>query len=151
MLRAGRLLTNESIVRLVKAGVDDDTILRMVSTQPGKYLLGVDDIIRLKQAGVSDDVLDSMLSQSARSDTAPDASPPVQVFVTPPSTGNSAGQPPTRPGGPPNQPSSTPPMPKPTHQAGATGSSTPQGPQGVYHYGAGVKGSGKKTPPTPQP
>ena len=152
-LRAGRLLTNDSIVRLVKAGVDDETILHMVDTQPGKYSLGVDDVIRLKQAGVSDEVLDGMLSQSARGNSAADASPPVQVFVTPPSTGNSSGQapgqPPVRPGGPPNQAPVPPgPQPEPARQAGVKGSAAPPGPQGArsraYHYGAGDRNATQK-------
>lgn len=154
VLRAGRLLTNDSIVRLVKAGVDDDTILHMVDTQPGKYSLGVDDVLRLKQAGVSDDVLESMLSHSAHGNPAPGANLPVQVFVTPPAASNSPGQlpvlppnkPPKGPGGPPNQPPTPTPLPKPTHQAAASGSVKPQS---AYPYGAGV--SGRKAPSPPHP
>ena len=51
--QATQLLSNESIVKLVKAGLGEDTIISMVNTQPGTYLLGADDIIALKQAGVS--------------------------------------------------------------------------------------------------
>ncbi|HEY6292024.1 MAG TPA: hypothetical protein VI455_10765 [Terriglobia bacterium] len=40
VLRAGRLLTNDSILRLVKAGVSDETILHMVSTQPQVFPRG---------------------------------------------------------------------------------------------------------------
>jgi hypothetical protein len=149
VLRAGRLLTNDSILRLVKAGVSDDTILHMVSTQPGKYSLGVDDVIRLKQAGVSDDVLDGMLSQSIRG-SSPAPSVPAQVFVTPPATGNSTGQQPSQPSGPSNQRSNpqASAQAKSARQTTATGSNTSQEPQGgAYHN----SGAGKKIPQKPQP
>jgi hypothetical protein len=41
-------LTNDSIVKLVKAKLGEDTIISIVNTQPGKYSLGVEDIIALK-------------------------------------------------------------------------------------------------------
>jgi hypothetical protein len=42
-------LTNDSIIKLTKAGLGEDTVVTMVETQPGKYSLGADDIIALKQ------------------------------------------------------------------------------------------------------
>jgi hypothetical protein len=59
----GQPLTNESILKLVKAGLGEDTVISMVNTQPGKYSLGVDDIIALKTAGVSEKIIHAMLNK----------------------------------------------------------------------------------------
>jgi hypothetical protein len=58
-------LTNDSIVKLVKAGLGGDTIISIVNTQPGEYSMGADDIIALKRAGVSEKVITAMLRRSA--------------------------------------------------------------------------------------
>jgi hypothetical protein len=63
-------LTNDSSIKLVKAGLGGDTIIKMVNTQPGKYSLGVEDIIALKKAGVSEKIITGMLTKPA-SDLAP--------------------------------------------------------------------------------
>lgn len=68
------MLTNESVVKLVKAGLLEDTIVSMIETQPGKYSLGADDVVALKQAGVSDKIIAAMV----RKPTTPAASAPVQ-------------------------------------------------------------------------
>jgi hypothetical protein len=49
-LCAQETLNNETILKLVKAGVGDDVILGMVSQQSGRYLLSADAIIGLKTA-----------------------------------------------------------------------------------------------------
>jgi tetratricopeptide (TPR) repeat protein len=64
-------LTNDSIVKLVKAGLSEDMIINLVDTQPGKYSLAADDIIALKKAGVSEKVVTAMLKKSAT--TSPQA------------------------------------------------------------------------------
>lgn len=88
---AGRLLTNDSIVRLVKADISQNTILHLVNSQPGAYALGVDDIIALKEAGVSDEVLNAMLDRSA-GDCGPAMAVPMQVFAAPPVNTSSTAQ-----------------------------------------------------------
>src|ERR1700674_82276 len=45
-------LTNDSIVRMVKAGLGDDLILQTINAQPGHYILDADAMVALKQAGV---------------------------------------------------------------------------------------------------
>jgi hypothetical protein len=57
VLTARALLTNGSIVSLTHAGISQETIVRMVQTQAGKYALGTEDVIALKDAGVSDVVV----------------------------------------------------------------------------------------------
>jgi hypothetical protein len=67
----GQPLTNESIIKLVKAGLGEATIINIVNTQPGKYSLRADDIIALKKAGVSEKVITAMLNKSANSQVPP--------------------------------------------------------------------------------
>jgi hypothetical protein len=69
-------LTNDSIVKLVKAGLGEDTIIKMVDTQPGEYSLGVEDIIALKNAGVSEKIIAAMLNKSANGQVRPTSSLP---------------------------------------------------------------------------
>jgi len=61
----GQTLTNDSIVKLVNAGLGEETILSIVNAQPGKYSLGADDVIALKKAGVSEKVIAAMLNKSS--------------------------------------------------------------------------------------
>jgi hypothetical protein len=58
-------LTNDSILKLTKASLDENTIVTMVQTQAGNYSLGADDLIALKQAGISEKVIQAMLSKGA--------------------------------------------------------------------------------------
>lgn len=131
---AGKLLTNDSIVRLTQADVSQETILHVVNSQPGSYALGVEDIIALKQAGVSDRVLDAMLDRSVLG-CGPAMTVPMELFVSPSSAGNGngIGQPPSQPAPTPHSGSSK--------SVGSTGAnSTIQGTQApVYHYGTGPR------------
>jgi hypothetical protein len=140
---AGQLLTNDSIVRLVKAGVSQDTILHAVNAQAGAYALGVENIIALKKAGVPDEVLNAMLDHSANG-CAPAMTVPMEILAAPPAAGNPAGQQQGQPLGT-STPSSG--LAKSTSQTGTK--ATPQGAQApVYHYVAGAnnKHQGTKTP-----
>ncbi len=67
-------LTNDSIVKLVKAGLGEGTIISIVNTQPGKYSLGADDTIALKKAGVSQKVIAAMLNKSGNGQVPPTSS-----------------------------------------------------------------------------
>lgn len=57
-------LTNDSLIKLVKAGLSEDLIVQTVTTQPGKYALGADNIVALKKAGVSDKIIAAMLNHN---------------------------------------------------------------------------------------
>lgn len=65
--QSGPPLTNDSIIKLVKAGLTEDTIVSIVKTQPGKYSLAADDIIGLRKAGVSEKVIAAMVNKSGHS------------------------------------------------------------------------------------
>ncbi len=74
-------LDNETILKLVKAGIGEDTIVGMVNQQPGKYTLSADDMIALKNAGVSDKVIAAMVVRNRSSNVQP---------VQPPANGPTA-------------------------------------------------------------
>jgi hypothetical protein len=63
--QAGQALTNESIVKLVKAGLSEDTIISIVNTQPGKYSLSAEDVINLKNVGVSEKIISALLTKGS--------------------------------------------------------------------------------------
>lgn len=58
-------LTNESVVKMVKAGLSEDLIVNMIQTQPGKYAVGPDEILKLKSDGVTDNELNAMISRGS--------------------------------------------------------------------------------------
>ena len=66
-LLAQTALTNESIIKMVKAGLSDDIVISTINSQPAKYSTGPDDLISLKSAGVSDKVIGAMVAKSSGS------------------------------------------------------------------------------------
>jgi hypothetical protein len=69
-------LTNDSILKLVKAGMGDDVIINMVKTQPSNFSLGTDDLIALKSGGVSQPVISAMLMKNSNPTPAPAVAAP---------------------------------------------------------------------------
>ena len=63
LTRQNRGLTNDSILKLVKAGLGDDVIVGMVNSQPGEYAVDSDSVIAMKQAGVSDRVIAAVIGK----------------------------------------------------------------------------------------
>ena len=78
-------LTNDSVLKLVKAGMGDELIVNMINSQPGNYTLSTDDLIALKTGGASEKVISAMLlkksggtpASSAPAAAAPAAAGPV--------------------------------------------------------------------------
>jgi hypothetical protein len=64
---AQEALNNDSVVKMVKAGLGDGLIVSMIQSQPGKYSLTPDDLVNLKQQGVSEKVLTAMVSKGTAS------------------------------------------------------------------------------------
>jgi hypothetical protein len=58
-------LTNDSVVKLVKAGLPDEIILNMVRTQPARFETGADHLLALKNANVSEKVISAMLLRNS--------------------------------------------------------------------------------------
>ena len=67
-------LTNDAIVKMVKAGLGEDVILSMIKSQPAQFTVTPDAMIALKKDGVSDKVVAAMVSKgSAGAAAAPAA------------------------------------------------------------------------------
>lgn len=98
LLNAQQLMTNDTLVKLTQAGINEDVIAGMVNQQPGKYSVADSDIASLKSSGVSQRVIAALLvrSNSGKSSavggaiTLYDANgTPVQITVAP-NAGNPA-------------------------------------------------------------
>lgn len=76
-------LNNESVTKMVKAGLGDDTIVAMIKTQPGTYRVDTDSIIQLKKDGVSDKIIGAMIEKSSGGPTpvAAPSTPSVSVVA----------------------------------------------------------------------
>ena len=55
-------LTNAAVVRLVKAGFKEKTIIAIINSRPNRFNLETDQLIQLKKSGVSENVILSMLA-----------------------------------------------------------------------------------------
>lgn len=64
-------LTNQSVISLVKAGLDKSTILATVNNAGGKYDVSTTAIINLKKQGVHSDIINAMIAKSANKGSAP--------------------------------------------------------------------------------
>lgn len=62
-LAAQEALTNEGVVKLVKAGLSEDLVISAIADQPGNFLLGANDLVALKEGGVSEKVIRAMMSK----------------------------------------------------------------------------------------
>jgi len=58
-------MTNDSVIKMAKAGLGDDVIIGSINGQAGTYKTSADDLIALKGAGVSDKVIAAMITKSS--------------------------------------------------------------------------------------
>lgn len=56
-------LTNDAIIKMVKAGLGEDVIISVVNTQPANFTLTPEELIALKSAGVPDRVVTAMVTK----------------------------------------------------------------------------------------
>jgi len=61
---AAKAMTNDSVIRMVKAGLGDDLVVQTINTQPGHYTTDADALVELKQAGLSDRVITAMVNHA---------------------------------------------------------------------------------------
>jgi hypothetical protein len=59
-------MDNESVLKMVKAGLGDDLVIQTINTQPGQYGTDADSLVKLKTAGVSDRVITAMINKGRR-------------------------------------------------------------------------------------
>ena len=84
---AQEVLTNESVVEMVKAGVSERVIIAKIRNSPTKFDTQTDALIALKKNGVPEKVIEAIMSPSApAAATAPPASsaPAGSVAMAPP-------------------------------------------------------------------
>src|SRR5580704_1695506 len=62
---AQETLNNDSVAKMVKAGLGESLIVSMIQNQPGKYTLTPDALVKLKQQGVPDKVLGAMVAKGS--------------------------------------------------------------------------------------
>jgi hypothetical protein len=72
---AQQSLTNDSVVKMVKAGMSDGIIVSTIDSQPAHFTLSANDLIALKQAGVSDQVMAATIAKSSPAAPAPAPTP----------------------------------------------------------------------------
>lgn len=72
-LPAQESLTNDGVIRLVKAGMSEELIVSIVRQQPGAYSLGADQLVLLKEAGVSEKLIQAMLEKGRTEPAVPGA------------------------------------------------------------------------------
>jgi hypothetical protein len=56
-------ISNDSVVRMVKAGLSDDLIVDTIRNHPGQFATDPDALVALKQANVSDRVIAAMVNR----------------------------------------------------------------------------------------
>ncbi len=84
-IAAQQAMNNESIVKLVKAGLSDDLIVNTINAQPGTYDTSTDGLIALKKAGASDKVVTAIVMKaSAGVQPAPPPVPPLPPMPSQP-------------------------------------------------------------------
>lgn len=64
LLVAQQTLNNDSVIKLVKAGLSDDLIVSTINGSPGAYDTSADGIIALKTAGASDKVVAAVVAKT---------------------------------------------------------------------------------------
>lgn len=56
-------LTNAAVVKLVRAGFKEKTVITIINSRPNRFELGPDRLIELKRSGVSENIILAMLAQ----------------------------------------------------------------------------------------
>lgn len=87
LLAAQQALNNDSVIKLVKAGLSEDLIVTTINGSAGSYDTSADGIIALKTAGVTDKIVAAILAKAA----AP--TPTITTNSTSPSSGQVADNP----------------------------------------------------------
>jgi hypothetical protein len=76
LLSAQQGLSNDAIIRMVKAGLSDDVIVTTINASQGTYDTSPDALIALKQAGVSDKVIAAVVARGGPAQMPPIPPPP---------------------------------------------------------------------------
>ncbi len=83
-LFAQESLSNDSVIKLIKAGLSEDLIVTTINSSPGKYNTSTNSLIALKRAGAGDKVISAMILKA--SGTTPTPAPAAPAPTPPPAT-----------------------------------------------------------------
>ena len=72
-------MTNDSVIKLSKAGLSDDLIVQTINTQPSDFTTDADSLVALKTAGVSDRVIQTMINKGRIRLTGSDPMPAIAL------------------------------------------------------------------------
>jgi hypothetical protein len=76
------VLTNDSVIGMVKAGLAESVIIQKIRASPQKFDTSTDGLIKLKHAGVPDTIVESMISLSALAAAATSPGDPAIAHVS---------------------------------------------------------------------
>lgn len=83
VLAAQQAMNNDSVIKLVKAGLSDDLIVTTINASPGAYDTSASGLIALKQAGASDKVVAAIVMKASAPASATPAPPPAAASALP--------------------------------------------------------------------
>jgi hypothetical protein len=64
--QADKPLTNDDILQMIKAGFDEETVVKAIAASSTNFDISVGGLLALKQAGVSEQIIKAMLDAEAR-------------------------------------------------------------------------------------
>jgi hypothetical protein len=79
VLFAQETLTNDSVIKLLKAGLSEELVVTTINSSPGKYDTSVNALIALKKAGAADKVVSAMILKASGAAPAPAAASPAPI------------------------------------------------------------------------
>jgi len=82
VLFAQESLSNDSVVKLIKAGLSDDLVVNTINSSPGTYDTSTNALIALKKAGAGDKVIAAMILKASGAGTAPAPAAPTPGSAT---------------------------------------------------------------------
>jgi hypothetical protein len=83
LLVAQQALNNDSVIKLVKAGLSDDLIVTTINASPGAYNTSADGLIALKSAGASDKLIAAIITRSTGATTTSAAVSNIPIGLPP--------------------------------------------------------------------
>jgi hypothetical protein len=64
--QTGAMLSNDIVALLVRGGVPESEILKLIGSQPNRFAVGANDVAELRDAGVPDSIVAAMESRKTR-------------------------------------------------------------------------------------
>lgn len=60
---AQEALTNEGVLKMVKAGLSEDLVVSAIADQPGSFTLSANELVALKEGGASEKIIRAMMAK----------------------------------------------------------------------------------------